>query len=89
MQKSIHPWRRPGHGVRIANLAANTRSREFSAYLDTLTKAERQQIEDAERTFIAKATSFISPHQAAARDYARGMLGVKEYEPTAPRGFVA
>lgn len=76
MQKLNHPWRKG-------------RSERFAAYLDTLTKAERQLIETAERAFIAKSESATSLQRCAIRDHAKSMLGVKEYEPAAPRGFVA
>jgi hypothetical protein len=66
----------------------STRSSQFAAYLDTLQSAERRQIETAERRFISKVNLITGPRQSAVRDYARGMLGVKENEPAEYRGFV-
>lgn len=83
-----HPWRQPGPGARAVDPIAQSRSTQFAAYLETLPRAERQQVELAERAFVWRAEAATSPQQSAVRDYARGMLGVKESEPAAYRGFV-
>lgn len=80
-----HPWRAATFGGSSLDPVANTRSSEFAAYLETLPREERQQIERAERAFVTKSNINSSP---VARDYAEGMLGIKEYEPAGYRGFV-
>lgn len=63
MRKS-HPWR--------------DRSREFIAHLDTLSPAERQQIQAAERQFLAKRDAPFSLEHRTARDFSISMIGVRE-----------
>ena len=58
--KNKHPWRK-------------NRSNQFAAYLDTLTLAERRQIETAERTFVYKTAFVTAP--PLSRDYAESMVG--------------
>ncbi len=88
MRKSYHPWRAVGPGTLTVDPIVSTRSGQFAAHLETLPLIERQQIETAERIFVAKINRATSPQQSTARDYARGMLGVKENEPADYRGFV-
>lgn len=89
MKNSNHPWRNHTPGVPTIDPVVSTRSSQFAAYLETLPRDERQQIVTAERAFLSKANSVAGRRQSVARDYARGMLGVKENEPVMYRGFVA
>lgn len=73
-----HPWREPSPGVPTIDPVISTRSSRFAAYLDTLPREGRRQIEAAERAFVMKANAATGKRQSAARDYADGMLGVKE-----------
>lgn len=70
MNNSNHPWRRP-----------NNRGARFIVYVQSLPSDERQRIEAAERTFLAKAEDFTSPQRRAERTYAAGMRGVQENVP--------
>jgi hypothetical protein len=89
MSNSNHPWRQHTARTPTIDQVAGTRSSRFAAYLATLSRDERKLIETAERAFIAKTNLATSHQQTATRDHARGMLGVKENEPTHYRGFVA
>ncbi len=71
--KLKHPWR--------DNVLAHTRSSRFAEHLQTLPAPERQKIEAAERAYVARAGSASSLQHAAARDHARGLMGVKENVP--------
>lgn len=75
MHSSTHPWRSTARGVQTIDPIVTSRTSQFAAYLETLQPAERRQIETAERTYVTRANVFTSPHQAAARDFAEGMLG--------------
>lgn len=88
VSKLNHPWRETSRGVQTIDPIVSTRGREFVAYLETLPREERQRIEAAERAYVNNAHAFTSPQQSAARDYADGMLGIKENEPADYRGFV-
>lgn len=85
---SNHPWRAAHFGALTIDPVVSSRSGQFAAHLETLSPAERQQIEIAERAFVRRAKTFTSPQRSTARDYAVGMLGVKENEPAKHRGFV-
>jgi hypothetical protein len=85
--KSNHPWRQTT--LRAIDPAVNARSSQFAAYLDTLPRDERRQIEAAERAFLARTSLVTNRRQSTAVDFAVGMLGVKENEPVDYRGFVA
>lgn len=63
-----HPWRKG-------------RSNQYATYLETLPLAERQRIEAAERAYVLRATLATSTQLSAARDHAKGMLGIKENVP--------
>lgn len=78
MRKSNHPWRSTECGLPTIDPVVTSRSSQFAAYLETLPKEERQKIEAAEREFVTRANIFTSPQQSTARDYAAGMLGMKE-----------
>jgi hypothetical protein len=80
--KSKHPWRQYNPPKPAADLVAATRSDRFAVHLATLPREERQRIEAAERAFVLRASSLVSPQQTAARDFVRGMLGVTEHGPT-------
>ena len=86
--KLSHPWREPSPGVRTTDPVVSSRGGAFAAYLDTLPPEERRQQEAAERAFVSRASLATSTQRSAARDYAAGMLGVKENEPAQYRGFV-
>lgn len=88
MSNTNHPWRKFTPGARITDPVISTRSQQFTMYLDTLSPSERQLIETAERAFIFKSNLNTSQQQSATRDYAVGMLGVKENEPARYHGFV-
>jgi hypothetical protein len=88
MRKINHPWRTYIPSTFTIDPVVNTRSNQFAAYLETLPLIERRQIETAERVFVTRTNWVTGPQQSAARDYAKGMLGVKENEPAEYRGFV-
>ncbi len=83
-----HPWRAPAFGLLTLDPIVSSRSGQFAAYLETLPTPERRQIETAERAFVTRANTVTGLRQLAIRNYAEGMLGVKEDEPAAYRGFV-
>lgn len=56
-----HPWR--------------GRSRQFAIYLESLSPAERRQVEAAERRYIRKETEPTSTQRAAFRDFDEVMIG--------------
>ncbi len=89
MRNSNHPWRASSQGALTVDPIVNSRSGQFAAYLETLAREERKQIEAAERIFLARVNSITGRRQSTARDYAKGMLGVKENEPALDLGFVA
>ena len=89
MRKSYHPWRAAaGPGTLTIDPIVSTRSGQFAAYLETLPIIERQHVTRAERAYVTRMNLVTSPQQSTARDYAVGMLGVKENEPADYRGFV-
>jgi hypothetical protein len=89
MRKNNHPWRASMTlGALTLDPVVSTRSGQFAVYLETLPLVERQHIEMAERVFVTRTNWVTGPQQSAARDYAKGMLGVKENEPADYRGFV-
>ncbi len=69
--KLRHPWRD----------SCARRDSRFAEYLQTLPAPERQKIEAAERAYVARAGSSSSLQHAAARDHARGLMGIKENVP--------
>jgi hypothetical protein len=83
-----HPWREALPGAGSIDPIASSRSAQFSAYLETLSRDERRLIEAAERAFVSKSSAPTGARYAAAQDHAEGMLGVKENEPAPYRGFV-
>lgn len=89
MRNNNHPWRQTTARLPTIDPVVSSRSSRFAAYLYALPREERQRIEAAERAYVVKANSIIGRRQSTARDYARGMLGVKENEPARYRGFVA
>jgi hypothetical protein len=79
--KSNHPWRTatPGEGtINTIDPIVTSRSGRFAAYLAKLPPDERRKIESAERAFVSKANEPTSRQWQAARDYADGMLGLKD-----------
>lgn len=86
--RNPHPWRATAFGVPTIDPVVSSRSSQFAAYLETLPREERRQIEAAERAYVVKANLFTSTQQVAARDHSAGMLGVKENGPAEHRGFV-
>lgn len=84
-----HPWRKISPSAFTVDPIANSRSGQFAAYLETLPREERQRIVAAERVFVSRFNLGTSRQQSTARSYAGSMLGVKENEPVAYRGFLA
>jgi hypothetical protein len=89
MRNSNHPWRQNISRLPTIDPIVGSRSSQFAAYLETLSRDERKLIEAAERQFVARSNGATDRRQSTARDYACGMLGVKENEPAQYRGFVA
>ena len=89
MYKSHHPWRGSVPGVQTLDPIASTRSAGFAAYLETLTPAERRQIEAAERAYVLKTNAPAGAAQTIATDFAESMIGANEARPPEYHGFVA
>jgi len=79
--KLKHPWRDGALARTRDSALARTRDSRFAEHLQTLPAPERQKIEAAERAYVARAGSFSSLQRAAARDHARGLMGIKENVP--------
>ena len=88
MRKSKSRERNIWTGERTIDSIINSRSQEFTAYLDTLPPDERARIEAAERVYVVKTTSSNSAPRSVLKDYNDSMLGIKENEPVEYRGFV-
>jgi hypothetical protein len=63
------------------------RSAQFIAYLETLPPEERQRITQEERAFVSSVNAATSRQNSLVRDYAKGMLGVREGAPLLWRRF--
>lgn len=86
--RNPHPWRATASRVPTIDPVVNSRSSQFAAYLETLPREERREIEAAERAYVTKANLVTSTQKTVARDHSAGMLGVKENEPARYVGFV-